>query len=150
MRIVNRGPTPLRREAKPNQCVGLAPRASYLHLQVHPRLKHVQTVGGNVFPSPGNGVACILCRKGKFSTAVGASSSLTCEDCPAGTYGPTEGGEDISTCLFCDVEVFHARFRRMLRLSGRHVLDAHRCKRFNAVLTMSSRCNVRNWQPHNR
>jgi hypothetical protein len=45
---------------------------------------------------------CLDCPAGKYSTAVGASSSAVCQECVAGKYLTTQGNSDPSDCLDCE------------------------------------------------
>ena len=53
------------------------------------------------FKSLSGSAICALCPKGKFSTALAASSDSLCSPCPAGKYLPFEGADDIGACIDC-------------------------------------------------
>ncbi len=59
------------------------------------------------FNSMPSSKSCELCPKGKYSSALGATNSSVCLDCPPGYYGDTYG---LVTCSLCESGKFSESF----------------------------------------
>ena len=55
-----------------------------------------------------NGLLCISCKPGTYSTQQLASSNSTCQLCPKGTYSNASGASSLATCLACPANSFGA------------------------------------------
>ena len=53
------------------------------------------------YSTASNVASCSNCGKGRYSTAIGASSSSTCTGCGAGRYSTATGASSSSTCTRC-------------------------------------------------